>query len=84
MVEQKFRVGQVVVATSNYGGLLTEGKQYVVIKYEDKFYDTNFTWPAYVTVIGDLGKPVTGHTYRFRAVEVAGPDQHTQIAKEQQ
>lgn len=61
-----FNVGDIVIATSSYNWLLTEGKQYVVTKYEPEFRDETFTWPAYVTVIGDSGKPVTGHTYRFK------------------
>lgn len=64
--EPVFTVGQVVVATSSDNWLLTKGKQYAVVKYEPPFPDDNFTWPAYITVIGDSGKPVTGHTYRFR------------------
>ena len=76
MAEPKFNVGQLVVATGSYNWLLTEGKQYVVIKYEPEYYDLNFTLPAYVTVIGDSGKPVTGHTHRFRAVEDAEPVQY--------
>lgn len=67
--EPAFEVGQVVVATGSYNWLLTEGKQYTVVKYEPEFRDTNFTWPAYVTVIGDSGKRVTGHTHRFRALK---------------
>lgn len=71
MSEQVFEVGQKVVATGSYNWLLTKGKQYEVIKYEPPFPEPNigFTWPAYVTVIGDSGKPVTGHTYRFRALK---------------
>ena len=76
MAEPKFNVGQLVVATGSYNWLLTKGKQYVVIKYEPAHYDPNFTWPAYVTVIGDSGNPVTGHTHRFRAVEDAEPVQY--------
>ena len=76
MAEPKFNVGQLVVATGSYTWLLTEGKQYVVINYEPEHYDPNFTWPAYVTVIGDSGKPVTDHTHRFRAVEDAEPVQY--------
>ena len=64
-----FEAGQVVVATGSYNWLLTEGKQYVVIKYEEECPTENFTWPAYVTVIGDSGKPVTGHTHCFRALK---------------
>lgn len=66
---QEFVVGQTVIATRSYGHSLTEGKTYVVTKFEPEFRDTNFTWPAYVTVIGDFGKPVTGHSYRFKIKE---------------
>lgn len=64
-----FEVGQTVVATGSYNWLLTEGKKYVVTKYEEECRTENFTWPAYVTVIGDSGEPVVGHTYRFRALK---------------
>lgn len=68
MADIKFEVGQVVVATSSYNWLLTEGKKYTVVEYQEEQHTPTFTWPAYVTVIGDSGKKVTGHTYRFRAV----------------
>lgn len=61
-----FAVGQRVVAAGRPYPGLTEGKEYVVTKYEDRAHTPSFTWPAYVTVIGDFGLPVTGHTYRFR------------------
>ena len=64
-----FEVGQSVVATGSYNWLLTEGKQYVVTGHQPEEYTPTFTWPAYVTVIGDSGKPVTGHTQRFRALK---------------
>ena len=66
--EPVFEFGQTVVATGSYNGLLTEGKQYTVVKYEPPFREPHFTWPVYVTVIGDSGKPVTGHAHRFRAL----------------
>lgn len=71
MDEPVFEVGQVVEATCSYDWLLTKGKQYTVTHYQPSCPDLHigFTWPAYVTVIGDSGKPVTGHTYRFRAVQ---------------
>lgn len=59
------KVGETVIATGGYSWHLTKGREYVVTKYEPEFRDTNFTWPAYVTVIGDSGKPVTGHAHRF-------------------
>ena len=67
--EPVFEVGQTVVSTGGYCNLLTEGKQYVVTKYEPKAYTPHFTWPVYVTVIGDYGRSVTGHAHRFRALK---------------
>lgn len=68
MSDPVFKVGQTVVSTCHYMHQLTPGKRYVVTKYEPEYPDTNFTWPAYVTVLGDSGTPVTGHTHRFRAL----------------
>lgn len=64
--ESVFSVGQVVVATGSYCWHLTEGKKYTVVDYQPRQVGPTFTWPAYVTVIGDSGKKVTGHTHRFR------------------
>lgn len=63
-----FTVGQRVQSTGSYMYSLTEGKEYIVVAYEDKLVTPNFTFPPYVTVIGDHGRPVTGHTYRFRTI----------------
>lgn len=73
--EPVFEIGQVVVATGSYNWLLTEGKQYTVVKYEPRSTTEteNFTWPAYVSVIGDSGKKVVGHAHRFRALEKDEP-----------
>lgn len=68
MNEVIFNAGQKVVAIGGYNWLLTEGKQYDVIHYESAVRDEAFQWPAYVTVISDNGKPVTGHAHRFRAL----------------
>lgn len=68
MNEIVFDVGQTVVATGSYQHSITEGKQYKVVRYQAEFYNPTFTWPAYVTVIGDFGKAVTSHTYRYRAL----------------
>lgn len=64
-----FNVGQTVISVCGYNWLLTKGKEYTVIKVEPECRSDNgsFTWPEYVTVIGDFGEPVTGHTYRFKA-----------------
>ena len=64
-----FEIGETVVATGSYGYTLTEGKQYTVVDYQPAVQVENFTWPIYVTVIGDFGKPVTGHDYRFRSMK---------------
>lgn len=67
-----FTPGQVVVAThvNGYEYKLTEGKQYTVVDYSVPYTAENgFTFPAYVTVIGDRGKEVVSHAYRFAAVE---------------
>lgn len=71
MAERVFEVGETVVATCSHAWHITEGKQYVVTKYEPPYPapDIGFTWPAYVTVIGDFGKSVTCHTHRFRRLE---------------
>lgn len=68
MNERVFKVGQQVIATGGYNWLLTKGKQYEVVRYDDPVRHETFTWPAYVTVIGDDGKPVSGHAHRFRAL----------------
>lgn len=61
-----FTIGQAVIATGSYMHQLTEGKQYMVTGYEPELRGPTFTWPVYVTVIGDFGTPVTGHAHRFR------------------
>lgn len=66
--EPVFKLGQRVQATGPYMWSLTEGREYIVLAYEDPVVTPTFTFPAYVTVMGDLGKLVTGHTYRFRAI----------------
>lgn len=48
---------------------LTEGKEYTVYKYEPRYVDTNYTWPAYVHVVlrdyqGKLQRVVC-HAHRF-------------------
>ena len=63
-----FIVGQRVQATGSYMYSLTEGEEYIVVGYEDKLVTPTITFPPYVTVIGDHGKPVTGHAYRFRVI----------------
>lgn len=68
-MSKEFKVGQVVVATGHYMHKLTPGKEYTVTGFEPANRMETFTWPAYVTVVGDDGTSVTGHTYRFREVE---------------
>ena len=74
MSEVTFTVGQRVIANpnaQNYGHQLTAGKEYIVTDFQPSVVDPTFTWPAYVTVIGDFGTPVQSHTYRFRPIEGA-------------
>ena len=71
MTDTVFVVGQKVIANhiDGYGNLLTKGKEYTVTKYQHGYNQESFTWPAYVSVIGDWGKEVKCHTYRFKAVD---------------
>ena len=64
----KFYEGQRVTATGSYGYLLTRGKEYVVVGVEPPCVLPTFTFPEYLTVIGDDGKRVTGHSHRFQPV----------------
>ena len=64
-----FEVGNIVVCVAPYGYAFTRDKQYTVLKYEPRYPDTNFTWPAYVTVTGDDGKEAICHARRFKKVE---------------
>jgi len=66
--EPVFTVGQQVVATGSYMWSLTEGNTYTVLEYTPELTTPAFTFPAYVTVMGDLGNPVTGHTHRFACI----------------
>lgn len=67
--EPIFTVGQQVVATGPYMWSLTEGKTYTVVEYTPELPTPTFTFPAYVTVVGDLGNHVTGHTHRFACIQ---------------
>lgn len=64
----KFYEGQRVIATGSYGYLLTKGKEYEVVGVTPPLVIPSFTFPECVTVIGDGGKRVTGHSYRFKPV----------------
>ncbi len=69
MTNDTFEKGEKVKALCNYAYQITEGKIYEVVKYEPEYCDRRngawFTWPAYLTVIGDDGEPITGHAHRF-------------------
>lgn len=65
-METIFEIGEEVIGTGSYMHQITKGKHYRVTDYQPKQYTETFTWPTYVTVIGDLGKPVTAHTHRFK------------------
>lgn len=64
-----FQPGQVVVATGSYAHQIIEGKRYTVIGSTPRLVTPTFTWPEYVTVMGDFGKQVEGHTWRFRPLK---------------
>lgn len=63
-----FTIGQAVVATfpGPYRNL-TGGKEYRVAGYQARESQESFTWPAYVTVHDDYGKPTTCYAHRFVA-----------------
>ena len=63
---EEVRVGEVLVATGRSYPGLTEGKEYTVVRYQPRDVTPHFTFPPYITVIGDQGVPVTGHCHRFR------------------
>lgn len=79
----KFVVGQTVEATCGYAHQITQGKRYVVTGVSEEYYEASaaFTWPEYVTVVGDFGEPVTGHTYRFKAIEDVEVNSCNQLQK---
>lgn len=62
-------VGDVVVCRDASGYPLIEGKEYAVLAYEPKRFDTSvaggFTWPAYVIVKDDRNKYSYCHASRF-------------------
>ena len=64
----KFYEGQRVIATGSYGYLLTTGKEYEVVGVTPPLVLPYFTFPEYVSVIGDDGNLVTGHSHRFQPV----------------
>ena len=64
-----FTPGDVVIATMNYGHNVTKDKEYTVTDFAPEAVNGAFTWPAYVTVLGDDSRPATAHTYRFRKKE---------------
>lgn len=63
-----FTEGQAVVCVRGHGYLLTEGKEYTVLRYEPSCPEpaARYTWPAYVHFIDDTGKKCICHAYRFR------------------
>lgn len=62
---EEVQVGQAVIAQGPYPGL-TEGKEYTVMQYRPRDVTPHFTFPPYITVMGDHGVPITGHCHRFR------------------
>ena len=69
-MEEPFKEGDKVICLGRGGvNWLREGSMYTVVAYEAQYEATNFTWPAYLTVINDEGKAATYHAHRFRKVE---------------
>lgn len=66
-----FKVGQEVLAVGATGGGITAGRRYTVVDVEPELVTPTFTWPEYTTVIGDDGRPCTGHSHRFQEVSDA-------------
>lgn len=67
----EFTIGQTVTTghISGYEYHLTAGKRYTVTDYSPPVrMENGYTFPAYVTVAGDDGRPVTAHTYRFKPI----------------
>ena len=63
-----FEVGEKIICTGSHGYALTAGKEYEVLEYDEKIehYGIGFTWPAYVTVMGDDDKKAFCHARRFK------------------
>ena len=61
----EFQVGDVVQCVASRGYGFTIGKEYTILKYEPKYAEPTFTWPAYVLVLDDYNKPVVCHSDRF-------------------
>jgi len=64
-----FTTGQQVRAAMNHGWRITEGRLYEVVETIPRLVTPTFTFPEYVVVLDDNGKPCTCYTYRFKAVE---------------
>ena len=64
-----FKVGEVVVCRGSRGYQLTVGKEYTILDYQPKYYDSDsaagFTWPAYIGLLDDYGVYVQCHAHRF-------------------
>jgi hypothetical protein len=62
-----FEVGALVKCVYSHGyGALTEGRTYTVTEVEEPVRHNYFTFPEYVSVIGDHGKTITAYPHRFR------------------
>jgi hypothetical protein len=70
MKDKVFTKGQIVKGAfiRGYEHYLTKGKEYIVVDYDPEFQTPGFTFPAYVTVIGDHGGFTKAHTHRFEEV----------------
>ena len=73
MSEVYFETGETVICTGPRGVPLTMGKEHEVLDFSPEYMEPDnpacYTWPAYVTVIGDDGKKHTVHADRFKKAE---------------
>ena len=68
MTDPVFIEGQMITPVYTNGYALTMGKEYQVVMYESQCADVNYTWPAYVHFVDDLGKKRTAHARRFKGI----------------
>lgn len=71
----RFNVGDTATCVASRGYNLTTGKDYTVARYEPEYPEPGigFTWPAYVWVTDDAGRPAVCHASRFKAPAVGMP-----------
>ena len=65
--EPVFKEGDIAICRFSRGYNITEGREYVVLKYEPKQQDDScsYTWPAYITFLDDDERKCKAHAQRF-------------------